>query len=263
MLPVFLKLWILGFVIILFLMTFLWLLSIKKRNAGMVYLGWAVSFVILTSFYCAQTDGFYLRNILIFLMVALWGLRLAFHLVQRIERDPKEDSRYQKLRRFWKSKENYKFFFFFQSQTIVIMILSTPFLVIACNSYPYIQLIELIAFILWIIAFMGETTSDSQLRRFKSYPQNKGKVCQTGFWNYSRHPNYFFEWLIWISFFLFALGSPYGWLTLYCPVIIFYSLVFVSGIPPAEAQALKSKGVAYWEYQRTTSMFFPWFKRKD
>ena len=263
MLQTLLKLWFLGFVIVSLLMSFLWALSVQKKNAGIVNVGWTISFVILTAFYCAQNDGFYLRDILIFLMVALWALRLAFHLVHRIETNPEEDKRYQKLRRFWKTKANYRFFLLFQSQALMVMVLSIPFLLISVNGLFEIRLIELIAFILWIIAFMGETTADSQLKRFKSYPQNKGKVCQAGFWNYSRHPNYFFEYLVWFSFFLFALGSPYGWVALYCPIVMFYFLVYVSGIPVTEAQALKSEGVSYWEYQRTTSMFFPWFKRRD
>jgi steroid 5-alpha reductase family enzyme len=91
----------------------------------------------------------------------------------------------------------------------------------------------------------------------------RGRACRVGLWRYSRHPNYFFEWLIWIAFFVFALGSPYGWITVYCPLLMLYFLLRVTGIPATEEQALKSRGEAYRECQRTTSVFVPWFPKKS
>ena len=100
-----------------------------------------------------------------------------------------------------------------------------------------------------------------QLKQFKANPANKGRVCQAGLWNFSRHPNYFFEWLVWVAFFLFALGSPWGWVTIYCPALMLFFLLKVTGIPMTEELAVKTKGDAYREYQRTTSVFVPWFKK--
>lgn len=88
-------------------------------------------------------------------------------------------------------------------------------------------------------------------------PANKGKICEIGLWNYSRHPNYFFEWLIWVSYFIFALGSPWGWLSIICPLAILYFLLKVTGIPYTEAQMIKSRGQAFIDYQKTTSAFVP------
>jgi steroid 5-alpha reductase family enzyme len=78
-----------------------------------------------------------------------------------------------------------------------------------------------------------------------------------GLWRYSRHPNYFFEWLVWVGFFVFALGSPMGWLAIVSPMIMFYLLMYVSGVPMAEEQSLKSRGDEYRKYQAATSVFFP------
>ena len=78
-----------------------------------------------------------------------------------------------------------------------------------------------------------------------------------GLWRYSRHPNYFFEWLVWIAYAMFALASPWGWISLACPAVMLYFLLRVTGIPATEAQALKSRGDDYREYQRTTSAFVP------
>jgi steroid 5-alpha reductase family enzyme len=84
-------------------------------------------------------------------------------------------------------------------------------------------------------------------------------VCNLGLWRYSRHPNYFFEFLIWVSFAIVALPVQYGYLGLISPLLILFFLFRVSGIPVTEEQALRSKGEAYRKYQRSTSAFIPWF----
>ena len=83
-----------------------------------------------------------------------------------------------------------------------------------------------------------------------------------GLWRYSRHPNYFFQWLTWVAYALMALAAPWGWIGLLAPLLILYLIVFVTGIPPSEEQALKSRGDDYRRYQRETSAFVPWFPRR-
>jgi steroid 5-alpha reductase family enzyme len=122
--------------------------------------------------------------------------------------------------------------------------------------------LEYIGAAVWAISILGEAVADGQLKAFKKNPANKGKVCDVGLWNYSRHPNYFFESMIWIGYALVALNGDYGWLGLLSPITITLLLFRVTGIPLTEQQAIRSKGEAYIEYQRTTSMFVPWFKKK-
>jgi steroid 5-alpha reductase family enzyme len=112
---------------------------------------------------------------------------------------------------------------------------------------------------IWGFAFIGEIVADTQLARFKRDPKNKGRVCNTGLWRYSRHPNYFFEWLIWMSFAIVALPAKYGYVGFLSPALMLYLLLRVTGIPATEEQALRSKGDAYRKYQRTTPVFIPWF----
>ena len=114
---------------------------------------------------------------------------------------------------------------------------------------------------LWLIGLAGESLADAQLRRFKARPESKGKTCREGLWNYSRHPNYFFEWLIWIGYGILALGAPWGWLGMISPLAILYILTRLTGIPLTEEQAIRSRGDDYRDYQRTTSAFIPWFKK--
>jgi len=104
-----------------------------------------------------------------------------------------------------------------------------------------------------------EAISDLQLHRFRQQPENKGEVCRVGFWNYSRHPNYFFEWLHWWTYVLLAITAPLGWLTILAPVAMWFFLNRVTGIPHTEIQAIKSRGDKYRNYQQTTNAFFPWF----
>ena len=108
----------------------------------------------------------------------------------------------------------------------------------------------------------GEAAADAQLNKFKSDPSNKGRTCQVGLWRYSRHPNYFFEWLIWVAFALFALASPGGCWGLLSPALILYFVLRVTGIPATEAQAIRTRGEEYRRYQQTTSAFVPWFPKK-
>jgi steroid 5-alpha reductase family enzyme len=155
-----------------------------------------------------------------------------------------------------------KFFVLFQFEAVLDLVLAIPFLLIVINPRPELWPIEIIGILIWITGLIGETIADSQLKKFKSAPQNKGKTCDVGLWNYSRHPNYFFEWVMWVGYFVFALGSAWGPISIICPIIMYYFLIHVTGVPAAEAQSLASRGEEYRRYQQSTSMFIPLPKRK-
>jgi steroid 5-alpha reductase family enzyme len=129
------------------------------------------------------------------------------------------------------------------------------------NRAPGLAAIEITAIALWTVALIGEAIADAQLERFKAQPSNRGRTCRIGLWRYSRHPNYFFEWLIWVAYALFALASPYGWIAIACPLVMLYLLFRVTGIPATEAQALRTRGEDYRQYQAATSAFVPWFPK--
>jgi steroid 5-alpha reductase family enzyme len=131
------------------------------------------------------------------------------------------------------------------------------------NPSPNISWLEWLGAGVWGIGLLGEALSDAQMQRFKSDPGNRGSVCQVGLWRYSRHPNYFFESVIWWGFWIFACGSAWGWVTFYAPAMILYFLLRVTGIPLTEKCAVENKGDAYREYQRTTSAFVPWFRKQS
>lgn len=247
-----------GIVAAIMLLVYLWALKIK--NNGIVDIFWAFNFLVIAAVLYIKASGFSERVLLVCALAGLWSLRLGVYLLIRVGSHLSvEEGRYKQLRQEW---NNTKFFFFYQMQAFSNVMLAIPFFIIAVNPAPALTFNEYLGAGMWLICIVGEGLSDWQLQNFKSKPENKGKVCQDGLWNYSRHPNYFFQFSIWVSVSVFAISSPYGWLSLICPISIGYLIFKVTGIPMTEEQAVRSKGDAYKEYQRTTSVFVPWFKTK-
>ena len=243
------------------LMFLLWLIHLRTGNAAIVDAGWAGGLALLGALYAVLGGGYWLRSALIGTMSAIWGLRLSIYLLTtRIIGHP-EEGRYQELRRQWKTNIPFKFLLFYEFQALLCLVLAVPFLAASRNPDLRISPIEWTAAVLWTLAIAGEAAADAQLNRFKSDPANKGRTCQAGLWRYSRHPNYFFEWLIWVAFALFALPSPGGFWGLLSPALILYFVLRVTGIPATEAQAIRTRGEEYRRYQRTTSAFVPWFPK--
>jgi steroid 5-alpha reductase family enzyme len=250
-----------GATVLALLMFVIWLISMRLRNAGIVDVGWALGLVILSVWYAWQGPGFGPRKWVMAAMVSFWGIRLASHLLRRIASEP-EDGRYQQLRREWQGKNiPLRFLFFFEFQALLDVLLSLPMLLAALNSAPQLSALEYAGVGLWLVAVIGESIADAQLAAFKRDPANRGRVCQQGLWRYSRHPNYFFEWFIWVAWMVYALASPWGWLSVVCPALMLFFLFRVTGIPATEAQALRSRGQEYARYQQTTSAFVPWFPK--
>ena len=255
-----------AFVTTTVVMFVVWLISERIKNAGIVDVAWGFGFalVALIDFVLASANGWghLSRSLLILFMVAIWSLRLGLFLAYRFKRLwPEEDGRYKKYRQDWGDKASLGMLLAFEMQAILLASLTLPFALVMTNSDQSFTAFEIVGFIIWLVAFICESISDYQLESFKSKKREGATVCQSGFWNYSRHPNYFFEWLVWVSFFVFSLGSPNGIYTIYCPILMLFFLTKVTGIKATEEQAVRTKGQAYIDYQRTTSAFVPWFKR--
>ena len=235
-----------------------WAWCVRLKNFSPVDAFWA-SCIALTALFFLLGQSPNPKQITAAILIGAWGSRLGYHLGKRIARHhPDEDSRYEKLRDVWEGKVNAMFFLFFQAQAVSVFLLALPFYLIATDPDPAWAPLHVIGAIVALGGLIGETIADKQMSAFKSENSSPKSVCTKGLWKYSRHPNYFFESLIWVGFFLFAAGSPWGWTTLYAPAIITFLLLKVTGIPPTEASAVKRKGDAYREYQRTTSAFVPW-----
>jgi steroid 5-alpha reductase family enzyme len=236
----------------------------RMDNYGIVDIAWSYAFGALALFYALAAPGWPTRRLLIAGIALLWSLRLGTHLYIRvIGHHPIEDGRYQEMRRRWATNFAQKMAVFFQQQALSVVLLGLPFLLAARNPAPRLHPLEIAGAALWLIAILGEALADAQLTAFKRNPANKGRVCDAGLWAFSRHPNYFFEWCVWVAFFVFACASPWGWLSVICPAAMLYLLLRVTGIPLTEEQSIRSRGDAYRAYQRRVSAFVPWFPKKS
>lgn len=237
----------------------LYLVARRIDNYGIVDIAWSYAFGALATFYALAGPGWPVRRALIATMAVLWSVRLGTHLAIRvIGHHPAEDGRYQQLRKDWAGNFTAKMAGFFQMQAGSVVLLGAGFLVVCLNPSPALHPLEFAGTALWLVAISGEALADAQLAAFKRHASNQGKVCDVGLWHFSRHPNYFFEWLIWVAYFVFALGSAWGWVALIGPASILYLLLRVTGIPMTEEQSIRSRGDVYRRYQQTTSAFVPW-----
>jgi len=249
---------LISYATLVIMMTIIWLVFRRTNNAAIVDVGWGGGFVIVGILYAALGEGLFERRILVGALMVIWGGRLAWHLLtDRILSGKPEDGRYQDFRAKWKDGINTKFFFFFQFQALLVAFFSLPMLLVASNTAPAISFLEWIGVAVWFAGFVGESLADHQLKTFKDNPANRGRTCQVGLWKFSRHPNYFFEWVIWISYSILALAAPYGWIGFLAPLGMLYILLRVTGVSLTEEHALRTRGEEYKEYQRTTSVFIP------
>jgi steroid 5-alpha reductase family enzyme len=251
-----------GYAALFLMMCVVWVLARERENAAVVDVAWGAGFFLFAGIAALRSGGADLRTGILAAMIMLWSGRLALHLLyDRILSGGPEDERYQEIRARWKTNLGVKFFLFFQLQAALIAALSVPFVLVMNNPEPSLSWLEWAGIAAWCAALAGESAADRQLARFKADPANKGKVCRAGLWNYSRHPNYFFEWCTWIAFLLFALPSPYGWTAAAGPLVMYVVLTRMTGIPLTEEHALRSRGSAYRAYQESTSPFIPWFPK--
>ena len=231
-------------------------IGITIRNAGIIDVLWGFSFAILAAYFSFTSEGHEYRRILLGSIAFIWASRLGIHLLIRCWKlHPKEDGRYSELRKKWGPNSTLKMFVFFHFQGLAIIIFSLIFAVPTWNQDPKISPVEYLGLLTILIAIAGESLADLQLSRFKNN-NSPNEVCNTGLWNYSRHPNYFFQWLAWVGFFIFSINSG-GWWTIYCPILMLFLLLKVTGVSNNEKQNLISKGNAYKKYQKTTSSFIP------
>lgn len=242
------------------MMFVLWLVQRRTNNAGIVDAGWAFGIGGLTLGIAFFSEGAVLRRVLVAAIAVVWSMRLGYHLVRRTSNEP-EDGRYQNLRNWAGDKQQAVLFAFFLMQASWVVLFAMPQYIAMQNKSPFAWF-DIAAIGIFAISFIGESIADRQLAAFRQSAGNRGKVCRVGLWRYSRHPNYFFEWLHWFAYPLLAAGlGELAWLTMIGPGLMLLFLLKITGIPPTEKRALQSRGEQYREYQRTTSAFVPWFPK--
>ncbi|MCF7981123.1 MAG: DUF1295 domain-containing protein [Pseudomonadales bacterium] len=242
----------LGLMLMMGLVT--WIYSLTRHNVNIVDSLWSLMFLAGAVCYVLMANNFSAASLLLLSLVAVWALRLSLFLAIR-NWGEEEDRRYREIRANNEPHFGFKsLYIIFGLQAGLAWIISIP-LLMAISINTEIAYLELLALAIWVVGFVFEVIADLQLYRFKSSTQNKGKVLDTGLWAYSRHPNYFGEFLIWWGYFLFALSAG-AWWTVFSPLLMTILLLKVSGV------SLMEKGVIerrpnYREYIESTNAFFP------
>ncbi len=250
--------WLVALSIVIIMQAVAWNWQRKNRNADVVDVTWSLGILVLCVYYLMSVPAANYNQWLVVMVPILWNARLSWYLWRRL--DPgHEDRRYQNLRAHWHHLGQSKFALFFAFQASLSLLFSLPaYWVLSSSAISYWQLIVAL---FWVFGcLIGVSIADNQLHQFKSQSKNENRVCNQGLWRYSRHPNYFFEWLHWWVYPIVLWGQPTFYYALAIVGLMLVFLLKLTGIPFAEQQALKKRGNAYKKYQQTTSAFILWKK---
>jgi steroid 5-alpha reductase family enzyme len=243
------------------LMAGAWMVQQRTGNSGWVDTIWTFSVGLVgavSSLWPFAGTPPNARQWLVAALVMMWSLRLGVHIAVRTS-GISDDPRYAAFAREWGVNAPRRMFVFLQNQGLGSVPLVFAIFVAAHFPGDALRWRDCLAALVLLAGIIGESIADSELKQFRETPGRHGQVCDVGLWRWSRHPNYFFQWLGWLAYPLIAISPDYGWgwASLLAPVFMYWILVHVTGIPPLEEQMLRSRGERYREYQSRTSTFFP------
>ncbi|CCE07314.1 conserved membrane hypothetical protein [Bradyrhizobium sp. STM 3843] len=249
------------------LMALAWVVQQRTGNSGWVDTIWTFSVGLVGAagaLWPVTGEAPNGRQWLVAVLVAIWSVRLGTHVARRTTKIS-DDPRYAEFARQWGKDAPRRMFLFLQQQAWGSLPLAFAIFVAAHVPAAGLRLQDGLGALILLIGIAGEALADAQLKAFRSNPDNHGKVCDVGLWRWSRHPNYFFEWVCWLSYPVIALAPDYPWglASILAPLFMYWILVHVTGIPPLEEQMLRSRGARYRAYQDRTSAFFPLPPRKQ
>lgn len=243
-----------------------WVWATFNRRVGIVDVAWSGCLalnIMLTAIF-VDLAPMPIR-LFIGILSGVWFIRLSAHLLRRYLAEQHEDTRYANMRRAMGKFQHFGFLLFFIFQAGLVVLFYLPMWALLTTpqqdwsvSYPVFLAV---AALILVLAFVGETIADQQLYRFKQQSQHRGLTMDQGLWRYSRHPNYFFEWIHWFAYPILGVAAGLQLLWVY-PVLMWLFLYYITGIPFSEQQALKNRGQNYLDYQQRTSMFIPWKPKK-
>jgi len=236
-----------------------WVVSLLRNDVSIVDSLWSIMFLLVALVYSATAVNTGPREMLVLSLVTLWALRLSIYITWR-NHGQREDYRYRKIRA--NNDPGFRFkslYIVFGFQAVLAWVISLP-LVVAIGGQSAIGLLDYAGILFFVVGFIFEALGDLQLTRFRSNPENSGKVLDQGLWRYTRHPNYFGNFTMWWGFFLIALSAG-GWWTIISPLLMTFLLLKVSGVALLEKD-ISGRRPQYQQYIRRTNAFFPGFPRK-
>jgi steroid 5-alpha reductase family enzyme len=241
-------------------MTAWFVVSLLKKRNDVADVAWGLGFVLLAWSSLVLEQTFFVRSLLVVMMVTIWGSRLAWH-IHRRNKGKAEDFRYLAWRKEW-GKWFYlrSYFQVYFLQGVLLFCVVMPVLVINSQPAQSLGFVELMGFVIWAIGFWFESTGDVELARFLKVPTNKGKLMQSGLWQYTRHPNYFGEVTQWWGIWVIAMAAPSGIIGIIGPLTITFLILKISGIPLLEKKMAEHPDFA--QYKNRVSVFIPLPPRK-
>lgn len=247
-------------VTVLLFMIVMFIIAQIKKNNSIVDIGWGIGFILIAIVLLLATDRIGLKDLIICVMIFVWGLRLALHIYSR-SRGKEEDFRYAQWRKDWgKNAVVIAFFKVFMLQGIIMLIIAYPIMVVFNSLNDHLAIINFVGLSIFLFGILFESIGDYQLIRFKRNPENKGKIITTGLWKFTRHPNYFGEAVLWWGIGIFTIGSDLYLTAFISPLILNLLLLYVSGVPMLEKKYAGNKD---WEdYKKITPAFVPLIGRK-
>lgn len=241
-------------------MSLIFLTALVRKRNDIVDIAWGLGFIVLAWFNFFRQADQTPRQLLVAILITLWGLRLALYIGGRNAKK-KEDFRYAQWRKDWGKYWIIRSYFqIFMLQGFFMVLVASPIFFLQTKPQVGLSWLDWIGVGLWTIGFIFEGVGDWQMSRFKEKQENRGKVIISGLWRYTRHPNYFGEVAMWWGIFLIALSVVPIWQALISPLIITFLLLKISGIPMLEAKY--KDNVDFQNYAKKTSAFFPWFPKK-
>lgn len=231
-----------------------WVVSLKLRDVSIVDSLWSLMFVLAAVTYLLTATEVGPRASLILILVSIWAIRLSAYITWR-NWGEREDYRYRQIRE--NNQPNFEIkslYIVFGLQGVLASIVSLP-LMAAIVGQTAIGLLDVLGVLLWVVGFLFETVGDYQLARFRADVMNKGRVLDRGLWRYTRHPNYFGDFCIWLGFYFFALSAG-GWWSIVSPLLMVFLLVKVSGVAMLE-NTIKERRPEYSDYICSTNAFLP------
>lgn len=244
------------FLVVFLFMSGCFVVALKLGRNDIADIVWGMIFILAVVTALLTTGRISGRVIIVSALVFIWGGRLAFRIMSRNLKKKSEDFRYREWREEWGEHFLLRSFFqVFMLQGFLALVVVSPVLVIIASDNPPVNYLDCLGVLVWMVGFFFESVGDYQLDRFKSDPDNKGKVMKSGLWRYSRHPNYFGEVTMWWGIYLISLSVPYGYLAIIGPLTITFLILKVSGIPMLEKKYRNNP--EFQEYARRTSAFLP------
>jgi steroid 5-alpha reductase family enzyme len=245
-----------------------WLIWRRTGNAGWIDTTWTFGLgaVGIAAALCPlpQSAAPNARQAILAALFAAWAVRLGVHIAGRTAAIT-DDPRYARLAQDWAAAAPRRMFVFLQQQALGSVPLALAIFIAAQVPVPQLRLQDFVGFAILALGIVGETIADSQLRDFKSDPANGGRILDTGLWRYSRHPNYFFQWLGWLAWPAIAIDLsgtyPYGWLAAIGPAVMYWVLRHATGVPHLERHMERTRGDAFRAHQARVNVFFPGRRR--